>query len=290
MHLFGLGAPFAAAPVPASNDATMDSEPSSSSHSSSSTAPSSTVSSEEQQDKRNAPPRGARASPAARPTFAQAQANMAAQNSSHSTNLIGTRIDNGRLEFVSILGLGAYGVVYLARDITVRPSGVPTSPAHPELGNQPLYAVKCLNKVGLDERQRSFQRREIALHTIASHHPNVVTLHNVLEEETCIYVILSFCEEGDLFGMITERQRYLGHDELIRDVFLQILNAVEYCHTLGVYHRDLKPENILCSADGKKVVLADFGLATSERNSGDFGCGSTFYMSPGTSPCAYRSF
>lgn len=219
--------------------------------------------------------------PSADKTFAEAQASMAAQNSSHSQNLIGNRIENGRLEFISILGLGAYGVVYLARDITAKPSHSPTSRAHPDLGNQPLYAVKCLNKVGLDERQRSFQRREIALHTLASHHPNVVTLHNVIENETCIYVILSFCEEGDLFGMITERQRYLGDDELIRHVFLQIVDAVEYCHNLGVYHRDLKPENILCSADGKKVVLADFGLATSERSSGDFGCGSTFYMSPG---------
>lgn len=220
-------------------------------------------------------------------SFASAQAAMAAQNSSHSQNLIGHRIDNSTvayksvLEFISVLGLGAYGVVYLARDIAARPSAFPSSRAHPHLGNQPLYAVKCLNKVGLDTRQRNFQRREILLHGMASEHGNVVTLHNVIEEETCIYVVLQFCDEGDLFGMITERQRYLGNDELIRKVFLQIVDAVEFCHERNIYHRDLKPENILCLEDGKKVVLADFGLATSERTSGDFGCGSTFYMSPG---------
>ncbi|GAA5874347.1 hypothetical protein JCM1840_001355 [Sporobolomyces johnsonii] len=218
--------------------------------------------------------------------FAQAQAAMAANNSSHSQNLIGHIIDNStkdcvsQLEFVSILGLGAYGVVYLARDIAARPLRYPSSRAHPQLGNLPLYAVKCLNKVGLDSRQRSFQRREIALHGLASRHGNVVSLHNVIEEETCIYVVLQFCEEGDLFGMITERQRYLGDDDLIRKVFLQIVDAVEYCHAKGIYHRDLKPENILCLDDGQKVMLADFGLATGEKTSGDFGCGSTFYMSP----------
>lgn len=216
------------------------------------------------------------------PSFASAQAAMAAQNSSHSQNLVGHRIDSGRLEFVSILGLGAYGVVYLARDIKAPRNPHPTSRNHPSLGHQPLYAVKCLNKVGLDHRQRSFQCREILLHGLASHHSNVVTLYNVIEEETCIYVVLEFCEEGDLFGMITERQRYLGDDELIRSVFLQILDAVQHCHKAGIYHRDLKPENILCSEDGRKVVLADFGLATSDKTSGDFGCGSTFYMSPGS--------
>ncbi|GAA6019482.1 hypothetical protein JCM11491_000972 [Sporobolomyces phaffii] len=219
-------------------------------------------------------------------SFAQAQAAMAANNSSHSQNLIGHIVNNStkdtlsHLEFVSILGLGAYGVVYLARDIAARPLAQPASRAHPQLGNLPLYAVKCLNKVGLDSRQRAFQRREIALHGLASRHPNVVSLHNVIEEETCIYVVLQFCEEGDLFGMITERQRYLGNDELIRRVFLQIIDSVEYCHSKGIFHRDLKPENILCLEDGKKVMLADFGLATGEKASGDFGCGSTFYMSP----------
>ncbi|GAA6039997.1 hypothetical protein JCM8097_002659 [Rhodosporidiobolus ruineniae] len=305
MSLFGLASPFTmSAHFTTSSQASSSASPSSSTSSDSYLQPpfASASSSPVQDSHHFLPPRTPSPPPTAfdsygadplptphsppQTTFAEAQAAMAANNSTHSQNLIGHIIDNStkdyasHLEFVSILGLGAYGVVYLARDIAAQPLPYPASLAHPNLGNLPLYAVKCLNKVGLDSRQRNFQRREIALHGLASRHPNVVTLHNVIEEETCIYVVLEFCEEGDLFGMITERQRYLGDDELIRKVFLQIVDSVEYCHSKGIYHRDLKPENILCLNDGKKVMLADFGLATGERTSADFGCGSTFYMSP----------
>ncbi|WWC64113.1 uncharacterized protein I303_106720 [Kwoniella dejecticola CBS 10117] len=181
-------------------------------------------------------------------------------------DLIGHRIDNGRLEFLSTLGVGAYGVVYLAVDLHAP---------------RPVYlAVKCLLRAGLDSRQRHFQRREIALHQLASRHPNVVTLHKVIEEGDYIFVVMDFCDEGDLFGMITEKQRYLGNDYLIRRIFLQIIDAVDYCHRMGIFHRDLKPENILCTQGGERICIADFGLATSERYSTDFGCGSTFYLSP----------
>ncbi|GAA5973537.1 hypothetical protein JCM11641_007105 [Rhodosporidiobolus odoratus] len=309
MSLFGLASPFTmtanlTTSSTISSTSTSSSSPSTSSQSSYTSNDSylqppfpSTSTSPPPQDSQFLPPRSPSSpphceaplpSPHSPPpaTFAEVQAAMAANNSTHSQNLVGRIIDNStkdytsHLEFVSILGLGAYGVVYLARDIAAQPLPYPASRSHPQLGNLPLYAVKCLNKVGLDSRQRNFQRREIALHGLASRHPNVVSLHNVIEEETVIYVVLQFCEEGDLFGMITEQQRYLGDDDLIRNVFLQIVDAVEYCHSKGIYHRDLKPENILCLDDGKKVMLADFGLATGERTSGDFGCGSTFYMSP----------
>ena len=172
-----------------------------------------------------------------------------------------------RLELRTILGVGAYGVVYSAVDI------------HTSL----RYAVKALNKIGLDQRQRQFQQREIQLHHEASNHPNVVSLIKILDSWDCTYVVLEFCPEGDLFSSITERGLFLGNDFMAKRAFLQILDAVEFCHSLGIYHRDLKPENILVSDGGLTVKLADFGLATRDYLSSDFGCGSTFYMSPGTS-------
>lgn len=170
-----------------------------------------------------------------------------------------------QLELVSILGVGAYGVVYQAIDIH---HNIP-------------YAVKALPKHGLDARQQKFQRREIALHYAASQHPNVVSLTRILDSPDCVYVVIEFCPEGDLFSNITEKGRFIGNDPLAKYAFLQILDAVQHCHSLGIYHRDLKPENVLVTDDGHTVKLADFGLATTEHVTSDFGCGSTFYMSPG---------
>ena len=170
-----------------------------------------------------------------------------------------------RLELTGILGIGAYGVVYTAVDIHT---------------NTP-YAVKALNKVGLDPRQRKFQQREIQLHHEASHHPNVVSLVKIMDSHDCTFVVLEFCPEGDLFSSITESGHYLGNDFMAKRAFLQILDAVAFCHSIGIYHRDLKPENILVTDGGMAVKIADFGLATREHITSDFGCGSTFYMSPG---------
>jgi len=174
------------------------------------------------------------------------------------------------LQLRGIIGTGAYGVVYSAVD----------------LKDNRQYAVKCLSKFNtdgspLDRRQIAFQTREIRLHYLASAHPNVVSMLKIIDTHDCIYVILEYCPEGDLFYNITECGQYVGKDELAKRVFLQILDAVEHCHNLGIYHRDLKPENILVSDRGETVKLADFGLAISNDRSEDYGCGSTFYMSPG---------
>ncbi|KAN0131666.1 kinase-like protein [Lactarius tabidus] len=183
---------------------------------------------------------------------------------------VGTLIDDGNLELVGVLGYGGYGVVYRAVDLRS---------ASPE---PPSYAVKCLlhSPTRNAARQRRLHVQEITLHQLASVHPNVVTLHRVIEEEDCTFIVMDYCPDGDLFGQILHKRRYLGRDDLIKHVFLQLLEAVEFCHSLGIYHRDLKPENVLCFSGGLRLAITDFGLATTEKVSEEFRTGSVYHMSP----------
>ncbi|TFY65240.1 hypothetical protein EVJ58_g2099 [Rhodofomes roseus] len=188
--------------------------------------------------------------------------------SSPSPPPLGTLIDDDSLELVEVLGYGGYGVVYRAVDV---------------YSTEPIsYAVKCLphSPKRNASRQRQLHLREITLHQLASAHPNVVTLHRVIEDPEYTYIVMDYCEDGDLFSQILHHRRYLGNNELIKDVFLQLLDAVEYCHSLHIYHRDLKPENVLCFDGGLRLAITDFGLATTDTVSTEFRTGSVYHMSP----------
>ncbi|KAI0758210.1 Pkinase-domain-containing protein [Fomes fomentarius] len=179
------------------------------------------------------------------------------------------------LRLLEKIGSGAYGVVYLAEDVSFNPQG----PSH--------YAVKCLLRHPSDSDFAYYQQREFDNHTLVSDLPNVVSLHAIIEEEFYTFVVLDLCPGGDLFTAIMEGT-YMHNTSAIKHTFLQIIDALEACHEKGVYHRDLKPENILCSADGSQVFLADFGLSTRSRRSPEFGCGSSSYKSPECVPI-YRN-
>ena len=69
------------------------------------------------------------------------------------------------------------------------------------------------------------------------------------------------CEGGELFDRIIEKGQFSEAEA--RNIFLQIMHALNYCHKNKICHRDLKPENflLLTKADDSPIKMIDFGLS-----------------------------
>lgn len=172
---------------------------------------------------------------------------------------------DGRFLSVSSLNHGSFGMVFLAKDVT---TGEPV-------------AIKCLSKatsphntaVSADDNSV-----ELACHDRLGSHPNIVNLLHSFETDAHIYLVLEFCPMGDLYEAIRLDQGPL-ETENVREFMLQLVNAVDFMHSKGLYHRDIKPENIFLAQDGS-MKLGDFGLATSDAWSYEASVGSDRYMAP----------
>ncbi|KAG0457698.1 hypothetical protein HPP92_022855 [Vanilla planifolia] len=123
-------------------------------------------------------------------------------------------------------------------------------------------------------------KREISVMRLVKH-PNIVNLHEVMATKTKIYFVMEYVRGGELFNKITKGRL---KESVARKYFQQLINAVEFCHSRGVYHRDLKPENLLLDEKGD-LKVSDFGLsalADSKRQDGllHTTCGTPAYVAP----------
>ncbi|KAF2139821.1 uncharacterized protein K452DRAFT_299811 [Aplosporella prunicola CBS 121167] len=89
-------------------------------------------------------------------------------------------------------------------------------------------------------------------------HPNIVRLHEMVETERHIGIILEYASGGELFDYILNH-RYLK-DQSARRLFAQLVSGVGYLHKKGIVHRDLKLENLLLDRN-KNIIITDFGFA-----------------------------
>ncbi|GAB5590829.1 cAMP-dependent protein kinase catalytic subunit [Umbelopsis nana] len=191
------------------------------------------------------------------------------------SDFVASKLDtiiDGEYRLLEVLGHGSYGCLFLGQHIR---SGE-------------YVAVKVLTKVGLDSNQLALQRSEIDIQSSLSH-PNIISLHRSIEDSSHIYIIMELCDQGDLFDYVVRDSEInaVRDAKFVRKAFSEILDAVQYLHDNQVYHRDIKLENILLKLTNEDspeeelvTKVADFGLATRDRLSMEFGCGSTTYLAP----------
>jgi len=144
------------------------------------------------------------------------------------------------------------------------------------------FAAKIINTKKLSARDFQKLEREARI-CRKLQHPNIVRLHDSIQEESFHYLVFDLVTGGELFEDIVAREFYSEADA--SHCIQQILESVNHCHTNGVVHRDLKPENLLLASKtkGAAVKLADFGLAIEVQGDQQawFGfAGTPGYLSP----------
>ena len=140
------------------------------------------------------------------------------------------------------------------------------------------FAIKILNKKTIKEKMKNVDFRENEIIT-KFHHINIVNVFELIEDMDNYYIIMEYCQKGELFDYIVSKKK-LSEDEA-SIFFYQLINGVSYMHKKGIAHRDLKPENLLLTKD-KVLKIIDFGL--SHEFDGNIllktKCGSPSYAAP----------
>jgi uncharacterized repeat protein (TIGR03803 family) len=155
----------------------------------------------------------------------------------------------GPYEVVRPLGAGGMGEIYSGRDSRLGRSVA-----------LKILSGRMLNQPGIRNRFESEARAISSLN-----HPSICTLHDIGRENEVDYLVMELVEGETLAQRL--KQGPLLYQELLR-VAIQISDALDYAHKLGVVHRDLKPGNIMLTERGVKLV--DFGLARWRQEAQEF--------------------
>ncbi|KAF9518987.1 hypothetical protein BS47DRAFT_119079 [Hydnum rufescens UP504] len=170
------------------------------------------------------------------------------------------------------IGKGASGRVRLGR--------------HKRTGK--LAAIKIVPKLHIgnsrmdrkSEKVMQSIRREMVVMKLI-HHPHIMDMYDVYEDDNELYLLLEYIEGGELFDYLVSKGKLDPNEAL--SYFKQIISGVDYCHKFNICHRDLKPENLLLDGN-KNIKIADFGMAALELDNGkaflETSCGSPHYASP----------
>ncbi|KAJ6379100.1 hypothetical protein OIU76_015835 [Salix suchowensis] len=164
-----------------------------------------------------------------------------------------------------LLGQGTFAKVYFARSISTNQS----------------VAIKVLDKEKVLKAGLVNQiKREISIMRLVRH-PNILQLYEVLATKSKVYFVMEYAKGGELFDKVSKGRL---KERTAQKYFQQLINAVDFCHSRGVYHRDIKPENLLLD-ENENLKVSDFGLSALAESKQQDGllhttCGTPAYVSP----------
>ena len=178
-----------------------------------------------------------------------------------------------RYEATKLIGVGASGKVYLARDIKLAK----------KVAIKTLHVLMGENLIAFQDEAKATSRLD---------HPNIIKILDFgSTKENVPYMVLDYFDATTLDEYLQSNKTLAW--EQVKTIFLQLCSALEYAHSKRIFHRDIKPSNVMLEGvnqNGKlKVILIDFGVAKVTEMTGrvfDYQgntiAGTPNYMSPDT--------
>lgn len=172
----------------------------------------------------------------------------------------GTNLCDGKYTIEAKIGEGGFGITYKAiqnglnRVVCIKeyfPAGKCTRAT-----KKNTVFVQGTSEQVFEKYRQAFVREAKMLATL--HHPNIVEVLDVFDENNTSYMVMSFVK-GKSLQQIVETRGKLPYPETVNYI-AQITNAIGYIHDHHILHRDIKPDNIMITADFK-AILIDFGSA-----------------------------
>ncbi|NXS59231.1 NEK3 kinase, partial [Brachypteracias leptosomus] len=165
---------------------------------------------------------------------------------------------------LKVLGEGSFGRVLLV---------------HHRISDQ-KYAMKEIRlPVSLSDVENS--RKEAVL-LAKMRHPNIVAYKESFEADGHLYIVMEYCDDGDLMQKIKHQRGKLFPEDTILHWFVQMCLGVKHIHDKRVLHRDIKSKNVFLTQNGK-VKLGDFGSARLLAHPASYACtyvGTPYYVPP----------
>jgi serine/threonine-protein kinase ULK/ATG1 len=141
-----------------------------------------------------------------------------------------------------------------------------------------FYAIKIVSLKNLSNKIIENIKNEINI-MLKINHENIIKLHETITSHKYIYLIMDYCDGGDLYKFIKKHGKL--SEEESKKYFLQISKGLHFLYSKNLIHRDLKPHNILITSNNI-LKICDFGFVkeSNENMLYDTLCGSPIYMAP----------
>ncbi|XP_028940417.1 serine/threonine-protein kinase Nek5, partial [Antrostomus carolinensis] len=171
-----------------------------------------------------------------------------------------------KYEIIKKIGEGSFGKIFLAKG---------------KVDNEQCV-IKEINLTKMPVKEKEASQKEVIL-LAKMKHANIVTFYTSLQEKNKLYIVMEYCDGGDLMKRINVQHGVLFDEDQILSWFVQISLGLKHIHDKKILHRDVKAQNIFLSNNGKVAKLGDFGIARQLNSTMELAhtcVGTPYYLSP----------